>query len=422
MNLFAQIRKVDEEKRLVYGRAAEEVVDKSDEIMDYASSKPHFQKWSEEVAKDTDGKSLGNVRAMHGKVAAGKLTGIDFNDGEKAIDICAKVVDDAEWKKVLEGVYTGFSMGGAYVGERKAEKHEGRDVSRYTARPSEISLVDRPCIPTAKFFEVQKADGSLQKVEFAAPAETADEAEDVTVNGTADEIAALGKLMNANGLSLTDLIDKAVPAFLAGKKKKKGGKDGDGDTDGDTAADDPDADAKKEEGAEMAEAVEMTKVDGDIAADASLEKVEAALAEALAKVGARNSTADLARIRAIHEAAVALGAACEPAKAEEAVIEKLDASIVEKMVADAVAPLQKRLDEADTLAKAQAEKIEKLEAQPETPRIRLRAVSKAADVIADPEAKAEPTPVVDAHGEKHEIAGLIKSLHAGGGAPLLRKV
>jgi hypothetical protein len=169
MKLFAQIRKVDEANRLVYGRAAQEVVDKADEVMDYESSKPYFQKWSDDVAKDTDGKSLGNVRAMHGKVAAGKLTGIDFNDTEKAIDVIAKVVDDAEWNKVLEGVYTGFSIGGSYIGKPSIEKMDGKDVKRYTASPNEVSLVDRPCIPTATFFEVQKADGTLSKVEFKEP-------------------------------------------------------------------------------------------------------------------------------------------------------------------------------------------------------------------------------------------------------------
>ena len=51
MNLFAQIRKVDEAKRLVFGRIAEEAVDKADEIMDYASSKPHFVAWSD-LTKD----------------------------------------------------------------------------------------------------------------------------------------------------------------------------------------------------------------------------------------------------------------------------------------------------------------------------------------------------------------------------------
>jgi hypothetical protein len=71
--LFAQIQKVDEAKRLVYGRATQEVVDRSGEIFDYASSKPNFQKWSNEAVEATDGKSLGNVRAMHSNVAVGKV-------------------------------------------------------------------------------------------------------------------------------------------------------------------------------------------------------------------------------------------------------------------------------------------------------------------------------------------------------------
>lgn len=165
-NLFAQLKKVDEEKRLVYGRAVQEVVDKSNEVFDYEASKPHFQKWSAEIAADTGGKSFGNVRAMHGKVSAGVLKTIDFNDAEKAIDVCAHINDDQEWKKVLGGNYRGFSIGGSYVGEKKAEKMAGQDVKRYTAKPSEISIVDSPCIPSAKFFEIQRADGSLAKAEF----------------------------------------------------------------------------------------------------------------------------------------------------------------------------------------------------------------------------------------------------------------
>ena len=40
-------------------------------------------------------------------------------------------------------------------------------VTRYTAVPSEISIVDRPCCPTAKFFHIKKRDGSIVKREFA---------------------------------------------------------------------------------------------------------------------------------------------------------------------------------------------------------------------------------------------------------------
>lgn len=253
MHVIARLTKVDEEKRLVYGRIAEEAPDKSGELMDYATSKPYFAKWSEDVARDSGGKSLGNVRAMHGKVAAGKLTGIDFNDAEKAIDVCAKVVDDAEWSKVMEGVYTGFSIGGSYVaGSRKVEKSaDGASVTRYTAQPSEVSLVDRPCMPGARFFDVQKADGSLVKAEFAPAAkddakdgeeEKDDEAKaddkegaeakdgkakggaddeakkaqqpgDLEVKGSAEDVLALGKAMNDSGLAVADLL-----AMLAERK------------------------------------------------------------------------------------------------------------------------------------------------------------------------------------------------------------
>lgn len=165
--IFARIMKVDEQTRTVTGRAAQEVVDRDNEIFDYNSSKPEFMKWSAEVSADTGGKSLGNIRSMHGNIAAGKVTDINFNDVEKAIDISAKIIDDNEWEKVLEGVHTGFSIGGRYA-RKWAEPINGKLVQRYTAIPSEISIVDRPCCPTAKFFEVHKRDGSTEQREFLA--------------------------------------------------------------------------------------------------------------------------------------------------------------------------------------------------------------------------------------------------------------
>jgi hypothetical protein len=207
LKLFALLTKVDEAKREVIGRAVQEVPDRADEIFDYVTSKPYFEEWSKSFADDTAGKSLGNLRAMHGRVAAGKLTAIDFNDADKAIDIRAKVVDDAEWKKVLEGVYTGFSIGGSYVGDKKTEKLEGgREVKRYTAQPSEISLVDSPCIPSAKFFEVVKTDGAIAKVAFRPP--------EYEIKGTDEEVGAFAKLLNDAGLAIADAIT-AVKAHVA---------------------------------------------------------------------------------------------------------------------------------------------------------------------------------------------------------------
>jgi hypothetical protein len=98
---------------------------------------------------------------MHGPVAAGKVTAITFNDEARQIEICAKVVDDAEWAKVLEGVYTGFSQGGSYA--KRWTDTDGRN--RYTAQPNEISLVDLPCLPQATF-EMIKADGTSERRRF----------------------------------------------------------------------------------------------------------------------------------------------------------------------------------------------------------------------------------------------------------------
>jgi hypothetical protein len=163
---FAPITKVDAEKREVWGILAEEAVDKSNEIFDYDKSKPYFQKWNGEFQKLTcqlDEPSLGNLREMHGKTAAGKFTAMQYDDTDKCISVCAKVVDDAAWKKVAEGVYTGFSIGGDYVETFADPVIKG--AKRYVANPREGSLVDNPCMYGATF-EVRKADGETELRKF----------------------------------------------------------------------------------------------------------------------------------------------------------------------------------------------------------------------------------------------------------------
>jgi hypothetical protein len=163
MNLFVPITKIDARQRLVYGVVTAETPDVMGEVCDYATTKPLYQKWSQKFAQTTDGKSFGNLRAMHSHVAAGKLVDIAFNDGQKRIEICGKVVDDAEWQKVEEGVYTGFSQGGRYR-KRWPDPDEPK-LTRYTAEPIEVSLVDHPCLPEATF-SVIKIDGSTELRKF----------------------------------------------------------------------------------------------------------------------------------------------------------------------------------------------------------------------------------------------------------------
>jgi hypothetical protein len=193
LKLFLPITKVDVDRRLVYGLATAEVADRAGEICDYQSTKPYYEAWSAEMNEASGGKSLGALRAMHGRVAAGKITDIAFDDEGKRIMIAAKIVDDDEWRKVEEGVYTGFSQGGRYV---RRWPDPGSDLTRYTAEPREISLVDLPAVASATF-EVIK-DGVTEKRAFvsAAPAKDTTSADDDDGAETAAQrLAALVQLV-----------------------------------------------------------------------------------------------------------------------------------------------------------------------------------------------------------------------------------
>jgi hypothetical protein len=160
---FIAITKVDAARREVYGVVASETPDKDGEICDYASTRPEYEAWSAEFERATEGKSLGNVREMHTHSAVGKVTRLDFDDGARTISVCAKVVDDEAWEKCQEGVYTGFSHGGRYL--KVWQDPAGQNHVRYTAQPTEVSLVDNPCNPDAHF-EYVKADGSVEVKKF----------------------------------------------------------------------------------------------------------------------------------------------------------------------------------------------------------------------------------------------------------------
>jgi hypothetical protein len=170
---FVQFTKVNGINHTVEGILTDETPDKSKEICDYPTSKPYYQEWSSEFHKSTNGQSLGNVREMHQLKAVGKFTSINYDDAAKAITGVAEIVDPLAWEKCEKGVYTGFSHGGAYVGTPTKEG----EFKRYTAKPTEVSLVDNPCNPKAHFTYV-KADGTEELRKFAT---VVDEVEDTKV-------------------------------------------------------------------------------------------------------------------------------------------------------------------------------------------------------------------------------------------------
>ena len=199
LRLAIPLTKVDAANRLVYGLATAEVPDRGGEVCDYASTKPLYEKWSADIAETSGGKSYGNLRAMHGLVAAGKVTALAFNDEAKQIEICAKVVDDAEWAKVTEGVYTGFSQGGRYV--RRWTDDAG--ATRYTAEPHEVSLVDLPCLAEARF-EMIKAGGARELRPFKAEVEEngARDGAEVMKAGARNSAADLARIQEMHDTSV----------------------------------------------------------------------------------------------------------------------------------------------------------------------------------------------------------------------------
>jgi hypothetical protein len=163
--LYGPLIKVDEAKREIQGIITNESVDRSNEICDYASTKPYYKELMSEMSKATDGRNLFPLREMHGLTSAGKGISIQFDDDKKQIFGVFKVEDNDAWQKVLEGCYSGLSQGGAY----KKRWQEG-DYTRFTAKPIECSLVDVPALPDA-VFQLVRANGSVELRKFARTAE-----------------------------------------------------------------------------------------------------------------------------------------------------------------------------------------------------------------------------------------------------------
>lgn len=203
---FVQLAKIDVQKREVWGVAALEQPDRAREIMDYEKSLPNFINWSRDMEKASGGKSLGNVRAMHNDVAAGKVIHFEPRDDSKSFFVGTKIVDDNEWRKVLEGVYTGFSVGGSYGAKWPDPVLKG--FTRYEAKPVEISLVDTPCMPGAQF-EIIKADGSVEMRKFAS----VDEKEDADLEkGDFDGHPFRGnQYMSADDMSVGGVVEDTNP-------------------------------------------------------------------------------------------------------------------------------------------------------------------------------------------------------------------
>lgn len=150
MRLYGSIQKVDREQRIVSGYASTEATDAHGETV---------LKSAIEAALD-DYLEFANIREMHQLSAVGTAKEASVDD--KGLYLAAKIVDDTAWGKVTSGVYKGFSIGGKVLARDKDDKKVITEILL-----TEISLVDRPSNPEARF-DVWKAaglyDGDLAKV------------------------------------------------------------------------------------------------------------------------------------------------------------------------------------------------------------------------------------------------------------------
>lgn len=156
INIFVPFSKKDNDKRLVGGYASSEALDSQGEVVEKDAIARALPGYLGEYDQKTGKYRYGNLREMHQLSAVGKTVKAKIDN--KGLYIDGKVVDDVAWKKVKEGVYAGFSIGGKII------KQVGNRIK--DLKLSEISLVDRPANPEAIFLMV-KADnaGKMQDVQ-----------------------------------------------------------------------------------------------------------------------------------------------------------------------------------------------------------------------------------------------------------------
>lgn len=159
VRLSMPFSKVDQERRIVSGFATLDNIDKQQDIVTTEASMSAFSKFR------------GNIREMHQPSAVGKMVSFKedkyfdpeskkFYSGIYVSAYVSKGAQDA-WEKVLDGTYTGFSIGGKMNkwDDGYDEKMDApiRIIKDYDL--IELSLVDNPANQFASILSVEKVDG-----------------------------------------------------------------------------------------------------------------------------------------------------------------------------------------------------------------------------------------------------------------------
>ncbi len=459
-HFYAEICKVDDEQRMVYGYASTEALDVQGEIVTKQAMAAALQ----------DYMRFANIREMHQPSAVGVAKSVEMDD--KGTFISAHVVDDNAWSKVKAGVYKGFSIGGKAI--------EKVDNVINALRLTEISLVDRPANPEALITlwkaEATASDAAPSAEEAAvthlaqmldqgaisaqrlvalakADAETAGTADapvadttaaQVNVDPTADAVAqsADAQVGKSAGEEIWD-AGQALQAlgsiqYVLQKERDEMAQGEDG-----------------EEGSEAAKQVNALQtavsalkefIASEIQEDNAARTQDVALADGMStqgegagtvqKVGRRFSGVSMQKMQAMHDSLVELGVACSTAKADaspaDAKPNNVQGADVAKLAEQTALALEKvalvqahvqRLSQENTHLQGELTRLKAMPA-PGKALLNAMAISKSMDLQDDAQSasdggfaktEGDVRPVLDAHGQVNDAASLIKMLHAKGG-------
>lgn len=382
---YIPITRVDEEKRMVYGYATTEAVDSYGTVIDLDSVKrclPDYLQWR-------------NIREMHQPSAVGRADDITLD--ENGLYIGAKIIDDQAWKKVKEGVYKGFSVGG--------KKDYQEDDRIFMKRINEISLADRPsnedCVfDTFRIYQekegdaVEKADATKQEVDTGGGGENdiaryiGEEAYDAQTAIYA--LTSIMDLLNKEQNEAEKMPDQIEALAVVVEKLK------------DFIA----SEIKEDHSVGM-----MRIADFKIGDDLTLEDGTVCRligpeteAETIERIGKEMSKKNVERIQAMHDHTVAMGADCGGAKRTG---EGSDVIRIDGFEQDGKPVDIRGIEELKGVAETFFKRIVELESQPAPTDSVTRAIPKEQDLgVGDAGTKAEEPKTADE---------AIKRIHAAGG-------
>ncbi len=141
----------------VFGKVTDETLDLDGQVVDAATAAQALDEWFQEHA---------NIRQQHSGLLAPAGKGIQLDHEKDGPWLTAKIVEPTAVKLVEEGVYQAFSIGiadGRLDTTPTARKRAPNGIL-YPSLINEVSIVDYPANPSAKFLWARKRAGQAMEI------------------------------------------------------------------------------------------------------------------------------------------------------------------------------------------------------------------------------------------------------------------